>query len=205
MDIQVIGLDLAGSSNRSTGFCLLNRKNVTTKILFDDKEIVNVIMSTNSRLVAIDAPLSLPKDRCCLSDDCPCKGKGHLRESDKVLLKMKIKFFPLTLGPMRMLTIRGMKIAEMLRLDGLEVIEVYPGGAQDVWGIPRKQKGEQLLRYNLRTLGICGIKKDAGHDELDAVTCALVAKAYKEGHFSAIGDPKEGLIIMPKNKKEAKL
>ena len=35
-------------------------------------------------------------------------------------------------------------------------------------------------------------------DELDAIKCALVAKQYGEGHYLAIGDPSEIMMILPR-------
>jgi uncharacterized protein len=64
----------------------------------------------------------------------------HLRKSDRKLLQRGIKFFPITLGPMRKLTTRGMALRGILEQKGFTVIEAYPGGAQDVLGIPRKSK-----------------------------------------------------------------
>ena len=54
-----------------------------------------------------------------------------------ILLTMKIKFFPITLGPMRQLTLRGLALKEKLEKVGLRVFETYPGAVQDLWGIPR--------------------------------------------------------------------
>jgi predicted nuclease with RNAse H fold len=57
------------------------------------------------------------------------------------LLRMKIKFFPLTLGPMRKLTERGIRLKKILEKKRLDVVETYPGAAQDILKIPRKQHG----------------------------------------------------------------
>jgi predicted nuclease with RNAse H fold len=111
---------------------------------------------------------------------------------------MKIKFFPVTLGPMRKLTERGMKLKKIIEEKGFKIIEVYPGGAQDMLKIPRKQKGIDELRKGLMKIGVKGISKMVSHDELDAITSALVGKMYIEGDYLALGNPEEGLIIMPK-------
>jgi len=196
--VKIIGIDLAGSPCRETGFCILEKDRIRTKVLKADEEIIGSTVEQKPELTAIDAPLSLPKGRCCLRDDCPCRGRGHLRNCDRDLIKLKIKFFPLTLGPMRSLTRRGMMMKKILEQRGLTVVEVYPGGAQDIWGIPRKQKGVKLLRYNLRKMGVVGIEERSTHHELDAVTCALVGKLYCEGNFVLLGDPEEGQIVMPR-------
>ena len=112
---------------------------------------------------------------------------------------MKIKFFPITLGPMRKLTLRGMALKNKLEARGLRVFETYPGAAQDIWGIPR-QKDLSGLKRGLKRFKLHGnwLRPDVTKDELDALTCALVAREEVMGNAMAIGDPEEGLMILPK-------
>jgi hypothetical protein len=172
---------------------VLEGAKVEVKVLYTDRQIVNEVKKVKPSIVAIDAPLSLPKGRKSLAQ----RGKPHLRECDRALLKMGIKFFPLTLGPMRKLTRRGIKLKEKLEEEGFEVIEVFPGAAQDLWGIPRVRKNLEGLRNGLERLGIRCLSRRWGPHELDAITSAMVGKLYKEKSFTALGDPKEGLIIIP--------
>jgi len=173
----VVGLDLAGVETRPTGFCLLDGLAAQTCHLYTDEELLKKTLGANPQVVGIDAPLSLPTGRFSLED----RNGPHLRDCDRELLKPHIRFFPVTLGPMRKLTVRGMKLREILTAKGFTVLEVYPGGAQDVFGIPRKQKGIENLRAGLENLGITGLNgKMSGH-ELDAVTCAFVCKIFLEG------------------------
>lgn len=192
--MYVVGLDLSGSSKRGSGICLMHNCDVKTFILFSDEEILEKITTSNARLVAIDAPLSLPKGRKNLGD----RSGPHLRECDRELLRKRIRFFPLTLGPMRKLTERGIKLKEVLKEKGYEVIEVYPGGAQDLWRFPRKSKNLEGLRKNLGNIGLNGNFEKMCHDELDAVTAALVGFLYLLGEYDEYGDRGEGTIIMPK-------
>lgn len=172
-----------------------------TKVLYKDREILEEVKKVKPRVVAIDAPLALPKGRPSLAKKY--SKLGHLRECDKELLKLGIKFFPITLGPMRKLTRRGIKLRKKLEEEGFEVIETFPGAAQDILKIPRKQKGLEKLRRGLIKLGVKGDVKKKGitGDELDAITCALVAKMYVEGNYLALGDEKEILMILPKGRK----
>jgi len=198
--MKSIGIDLAGVETRDSGICILDEDlKAEAFTLKNNDEIIDCIMKVRPSIIAIDAPLSLPFGRCCLKDSCSCRNKGHLRECDKELLRMKIKFFPITLGPMRKLTERGIRLKEIIEEKAFKAIEVYPGGAQDLLGIPRKQKGIDELRKGLMKIGIKGISKLTCDDELDAVTSALVGKMYIEGDFLALGNPEEGLIIMPQN------
>jgi hypothetical protein len=193
---NVVGIDLAGSEKRDTGFCVLDAKmECSTAILHTDAEILRETLATRPDVVSIDAPLFLPRGRVSLE----VKGPPHFRECDRELLKMRIKFFPISLGPMRMLTARGMKLRASLEARGLEVIESFPGAIQDILGIPRKQAGLQALESGLVREGVRWKEPAASRtgDELDAVTSALVGLMYVRNEYRAIGDPDEGLMILP--------
>ncbi len=198
----VIGIDLAGSQKRRTGFCVLwlHNNKVETSNLFLFRDIVNackrIARKAKVLVIAIDAPLSLPYGRTSLSKKE--KSKGHFRKCDLMLRKLGIRFFPITLGPMRKLTLRGIKLKQSLTRMGFNVIETYPGAVQDLLNIPRKQHGIKKLREALTKLGINNIKVTATHDELDAITCAWLAKLYVEGKAKCIGDKREGLMVIPK-------
>jgi predicted nuclease with RNAse H fold len=195
--IDVMGIDLAGSPRRPTGICRLRALKATTQVAYSDKEILESFID-GIQLVAIDAPLSLPRGRCCLRNDCTCAGISHFRECDLALREMGIRFFPITLGPMRMLTERGMQLKARLEKEGFAVMEAFPGGAQDILGMPR-QKDPGGLRRSLKRYGISGDvgKRGISVHELDAITCALVARLHVQGKSLVIGDPREGQMIMP--------
>ncbi len=194
--MSIVGLDLAGVETRPTGFCILTDMKAETSDLFTDKEIIQKTVDAHPQVIAIDAPLSLPPGRKSIEE----RTGNHLRESDRVLLKMGIKLFPITLGPMRKLTVRGIKLREIFEGMGFRVLEAYPGGAQDVWGIPRKQQGLEKMRAGLEKLGIEGLHAGMSDHELDAVTIAYVGKLFLEGNAIIYGDPQLG-IVMPKGKK----
>jgi len=190
----VIGIDLAGSEKRKTGICILDKNLVVrTFLVFKDEEILSIVKNVNPSIIAIDAPLSIPKGRRNIDD----REGPHFRECDLILRDLGIKFFPITLGPMRMLTKRGMLLKEKLENLGYEVIEVFPGGAQDLLGIARKSKGLKPLREGLLRLGIKGIREDATGDELDAVTAAYVGLLFLRKEAMLLKGC-DGCIVMPK-------
>lgn len=202
--IIVLGIDLAGSPKRPTGICRMEGLAASTRVVFSDEEIRSSV-SPDVRLVAVDAPLSLPRDRCCLRSECDCAGTAHFRRCDLELREMGIRFFPLTLGPMRMLTERGIRLKRRLEEAGYEVVETFPGGAQDILGMPR-QKDPVGLRRALNRFGVTGdiAKRTISPHELDAVTCALAARCCLTGRFLAVGDPDEGQIILPRPRQRAR-
>jgi uncharacterized protein len=196
-DVCVLGLDLAGSPRRPTGFCVLKGRGVSVGHLFDDEDIFETVGTAAPGVIAIDAPLALPAGRCCLRDTCACAGTSHFRVSDYELRRLGIRFFPITLGPMRQLTERGMHLKAALEGRGFTVIETYPGAAQDIWGIPR-QRDIDGLRRGLSRFRLQGLSQsERSPHVLDAVTCALVGKLYLAGSACSIGSPDEVLMILP--------
>jgi len=197
----IVGIDLAGSEKRNTGICILDEKlNASCLTLNTDKEIIELIKKVEPKIIAIDAPLSLPIGRKNLKKVGP-----HLRECDRILLKLKIKFFPLSLGPMRKLTHRGIKLKKKFERLGFRVIEVYPGATQDILKIPRKQKGLENLKKGLINLGIRINKENINADELDAITAAYTAYLFLKKEAIEIGNRKEGTIVIPKIKSLQKI
>ena len=195
MRMLIVGLDLAGVETRPTGFCILKGNKAKASLAYTDDDILTKTTQINPALVAIDAPLSLPAGRTSIEE----RTNVHLRECDKNLLERGIKFFAITLGPMRKLTGRGISLRKKLEANNIKVIGVYPGGAQDILGIPRKQQGLEKLKSGLEKLGIKGLPSQMSDHELDAVTCAFVGKLYLEGKSATYGTSKQA-IIMPQEK-----
>ncbi len=184
--MSVIGIDLAGSPKRVTGLCYLSHDLVVevSRARFDD-EIISFINERNVEVVAVDAPLSFPRS-------------GSLRKCDEELRRIRIRVLPPVLGGMRSLTERAIKLSEILRSRGYEVIEVFPTGARMVLGLPSKSEGVDALREALAVHGVRGLPDDVDQHVLDAVICALVGLYYLEGDYVEFGDSCEGVIIMPR-------
>ena len=166
-----------------------------TTVAYEDDELLAFIKRAAPTNVGIDAPLFLPLGRCCLRNDCTCPRNIHFRECDLELRRRGIRFFPMTLGPMRLLTERGMRMSATLSAVGHTVLETYPGAAQDVWGIPR-QRDLLGLRRGLRRFAEFGRRRLTCH-ELDAVTCAVLAKFHHQGRTELIGRHDEGWMVLP--------
>jgi predicted nuclease with RNAse H fold len=188
----IVGLDLAGVESRPTGFCVLRGLVAETFLVYSNEEIVRKTEESKPEVVAVDAPLSLPAGRKSIEE----RTGVHLRACDKELLRRGIRFFPVTLGPMRKLTSRGILLRGIFESKRFRVIEVYPGGAQDILGIPRKQRGLGRLRAGLEESGIRGLNDGMSDHELDAVTCALVGKLFLDGKTVTYGTSKQA-IVMP--------
>jgi predicted nuclease with RNAse H fold len=189
----IAGVDLAGVSHRPTGMCILKGLRAKTSLLYTDQDILSCIQKEKPDLVVIDAPLTLPPGRKSIDE----RTGSHLRPCDEELKRRKIPFFPITLGPMRGLTKRGIRLRSLLEADGFRVFEVYPGGAQDIWSIPRVKHSLSGLRMGLRKLGISNLKEESSGHELDAAAGALVGLLFLQGKAEVYGDFAHGAILMP--------
>jgi predicted nuclease with RNAse H fold len=102
---------------------------------------------------------------------------------------------------MKSLTMRGMRLAEEFRKHGFEVIESYPGAAQDLLGIPRKGSSLEELKRGMARIGIAGdfLTGRVCHDEVDAITSALVGLFFLADEYIALGTPAEDYLIVPRS------
>jgi len=89
--------------------------------VYTDHDILELIKEQKPLLIVIDAPLSLPKGRCCLEKECECAIGGHFRKAERDIRPYG-SVLPLTFTGMKMLTMRGIKLASELRKE-YEVIE----------------------------------------------------------------------------------
>lgn len=186
--MKSLGIDLTGSEKRASGIALLNDYKVAyTKRIHSDKDIINDVLVALPDVVSIDSPLSLPENPLKIYRNCELelKRRGH-------------GVFWCLLPSMEKLTRRGISLAGILRHYGQNVIESYPGVAQDILGIPRKQRGVEILADALSRFGIKG-KLNVSHDELDAITAAIVGEYYLDGKYEALGT-----LIIPVNPRKGK-
>lgn len=183
---RVIGIDLAGTENRKTGWALLHGCKVKILTFYSDDEILRKTLESKPLLVAIDAPLTLPKS-------------GKMRLADREMKKLGYSVLPPLFPGMKELTLRGMRLASKMRENGIRVIEVHPTSSRKALRLPVVKDVEEI-RFTLIKLGIKGdIEKDKiTIHELDAVMAALTAKLHLDGKTIKVGNEKEGYIIIPR-------
>jgi uncharacterized protein YprB with RNaseH-like and TPR domain/predicted nuclease with RNAse H fold/dephospho-CoA kinase len=196
--LRVVGIDLTGSETRPSGWCLLDGKDVITAQVHTDEDLISRTLAAKPNLVSIDSPLSLPKGRTSVDDDN--HNAGIMRYCERLLKKRGVNVYPALIPSMKRLTARGISLANSLRLHGLPVIESYPGAAQDIMNIPRKRAGIEFLEMGLAEFGVAGpfLKAPVSHDELDAITSAIVGAFFWSGKFERLGEDEysdEALII----------
>ncbi|MBC7218755.1 MAG: DUF429 domain-containing protein [Hadesarchaea archaeon] len=179
--MKVIGIDLAGLEVNPSGFAILVGKKITAKTLHTDGEILEHCTIIRPTVIAIDAPLSLPR-------------RGNLREADLSLIKRGFRVFPPKFGGMKSLTTRGIRLARKIRKNKIDVIEVHPrtsgliiSGTDD-----RKKWMEELKQRGYEFNG------GTSRHEIDAALAALTGSLYLKNKTEKIGTPQEGIIIIPR-------
>lgn len=175
---KVVGIDLAGMDKNPTGIAILQDKNVSVSCAFRDEDILSVLEKAKPRLVAIDAPLSKPKE-------------GPFREADLILREYGT--LPLNMRGMVQLLERGMRLKTKINFP---IIEVFPRATSLILGY--YAKGEQVLQKNLIGLGIEGDieRRLLSKDELDAISAAITAQLFLSGKAKEVGGD-EGKIVVP--------
>lgn len=200
--LRIVGIDLSGSEGKASGWCWLNGNQVATKPLKTDYELIRETMACHPHVVSIDSPLSLPKGRTTVEDDDPGRDEfGIMRYCERVLKRRGVNVYPALIPSMQKLTARGMRLATAFRNCGIPVIESYPGAAQDIMNIPRKRAGMEFLEKGLAEFGVAGnyLVEPVTHDELDAITAAIVGVFFWCGSFERLGEEPYGdeALIIP--------
>jgi predicted nuclease with RNAse H fold len=175
----VIGLDPAGMSKNETGIAVFENKKVKTHLVHEDDEILEVVEKEGPELIAVDAPLSKPK-------------QGSFREADLVLREYGT--LPLNMRGMITLTERGVGLKE--KLSKYKVIEVFPRATDIILGY--WDKDERRMQKKILEFGITGDpeKRMLTKDEVDAISAAITGYLYLQGKAKEVGD-EEGKIIIP--------
>lgn len=195
MGSKIVGIDLT-AGNKDTGVAVLNGFSVETCSLNTDAEILSFIEAHEPKIVSIDSPLGLPGGGTTVD-----RKAGIVRVAEYDLASIGIPAYPALIDSMEKLTLRGIQLRRAIeQLPGApRVIESYPGAAQDILCIPRKQKSLELLREGLRRLGLSGPGLETrSDDEMDAITSAIVGRYFEAGVFEPMGIPSEAQLIVPK-------
>ena len=204
-----IGIDLTSSPKRPTACVGLGEglHLVFYDLLLGDGDILEAIEGHCPGIVAIDAPLGLPKGLCCLEESCSCRallpGKGRICERE--LSRRGIPcYYTTKKSVIKNMVYRAISLRREIDARGCEVIEVYPYATKvALFGrsIPSKSKpaGISFLRQRLAQLmpQLTAYLPRFDHDLCDALIAAYNAYLYARGEAEAVGDLEEGAICVP--------
>jgi predicted nuclease with RNAse H fold len=180
---------------------------IYSSLLHPNSDILKVARSQGFKLVAIDAPLSLPKGLCCLNEGCPCQPKAEAkgRSCERELARQGIPcYFTTKKSIIKDMVYRGIKLKAELEAMGGEVIEVYPYASKvRLWGrnIPKKTTpaGLTFLKQHIGFLlpSLSSHLDRFNHDLCDAAIAAYTAFLHHQGKTELCGDIEEGVICLP--------
>jgi predicted nuclease with RNAse H fold len=198
-----VGIDLAGVPHRPTGVAILRdaRLDVLTTVAADAEILAHCRRAGRRGTIAINAPLTRPRGRCCLDDECPCRHDPgtRSRQLERDLARLGVPTLATAL--IKVLARRGAGLAGALRSLGHEPLEVYPFATLRLLGLPcaakRTPAGRRAIHRALKPL-VPGLDHPrATEHELDAIVCALTALLWRLGGTRPIGAPDEGLMTIP--------
>lgn len=205
------GIDLTSTPAKPSACLALDDKLqlIYFGFMATDDDIITFQNLYSPKVIAIDAPLSLPLGLCCLERSCPCQPKSSEknRKCDRELRHRRIPCYPTTKETfIKELIYRGISLKNKLYQQGFNVIEVYPYATNTcLFGkaIPRKTTPEgisflkQRLANLLPTL-LSPYLELFDHNLCDAASAAYTAFLYHQNMAEALGDAEEGLIFIPK-------
>ncbi len=180
--MKVIGVDLAGLAKNPTGVCVLSEedgvKTVSTRLVYSDEEIIQIVGEVMPDVVAIDAPLIYA---------------GQNRLCDREL--QEFGALPVTLSGMECLAKRGARLNEVLS-PRHKLVEVYAKGSAKILGLYHKD--DFTCQKKLLELDLCGdvSERILFRDELDAVFAAFTGLLFLIGQVREVGG-EDGIIIVP--------
>jgi predicted nuclease with RNAse H fold len=181
----IAGVDLAATPLNPTGWATLKGRVISACHLFSDKEILSKIVKCKPTLIAVDAPLSLPKN------------KKFTRKADREMQKRGYPVFPPRFRTMERLTVRAIKLTHKMRSEKFDVIEVHPASTRKALKMPTKEWSKiQEIFVSI------GFEEDIKTrvltpHEIDAVTAALTGYLHLKQKTELVGDRIEGYIVVP--------
>jgi hypothetical protein len=99
---------------------------------------------------------------------------------------------------MKKLTLRAIRLNKLIAEKGYKTIEVHPTSTRKALNIPLKDWGKiQTILAQIGLEGDLTVRTLTPH-EVDAITAALTAYLHVQNRTEAIGDEREGYIIIPK-------
>jgi len=204
-----LGIDLTSKEAKPSACLGLDNelKLIYHGLLNRDSDILQIVNRFQFDLIAIDAPLSLPKGLCCLEEGCSCQpiSEAKGRNCERELARLGIPcYFTTKKSIIKAMVYRGIGLKTKLESEGYKVIEVYPYASKlRLFGknIPKKTTptGLAFLKQYICQL-LPNITPDVDgfkHDMCDAAIAAYTAFLCSQGKTELCGEPEEGTICLP--------
>ena len=204
-----VGVDLTAGGRPSDIAALdASGQRVAFAEALSDDDLLDTLAALGAEIVAVDSPMALPLGLCCLEESCACSPllPGTGRSAERALAARGISCFWTTKRTIiKRMVYRGIALKARLETEGYTPLEVYPFATKRILlgsKLPRKSSPLGLTRLidgARRELPHCVWPDpwEPGHDQLDALYCAITARLHAQGQTEALGDPAEVPIIVP--------
>jgi predicted nuclease with RNAse H fold len=208
----LFGVTLRISPRHPSSLAVLNHQSQLVHLapFNTDQELLQLAGTYEPALIAIGSPLCLPTGLPDLEPSATAPGtppENRGRQLERELASIGIPCFFTGRGSViRPLISRGIGLRGELQHRGYEVIEVYPHATKVIlFGEQAlKQKGSRsiaFLKERLATLISSGLAEYRGtlnKNSSDALLNAYTALLHMREGTDLLGDPQEGLLIIPK-------
>lgn len=219
MSVSVIGVALrANPYSESSIVCLEWNNGGKPRISWldvfsTDEGLLSTVKACRPQVVTIGSPSFLPRGLDCLEPECQCapvpmhvRGRAAERELGKKGVRI---FYTVKGSETTPLIYRAIKVCGKLRALGVEVIEASPPATKVLlFGdrLPKKRGrtgSKEQLRFLQRALGelIEGLVPSnysrLNESMCDALLNAYIAWLYAKNQAHSVGNPDEGLIMVP--------
>ena len=205
---SLFGVTLRISPSHPSSLAVLNHQSqlVSLAPFNTDQELLQLAGTYEPALIAIGSPLCLPSGFADLEPSAPAAPpENRGRQLERKLTSVGISCFFTGRGSViRPLIYRGIGLKGELQRRGYEVIEVYPHATKVILfgeqALARKgSRSTAYLKEQLSTR-ISGLDTYSGtlnKNNSDALLNAYTALLHMREGTDLLGDPHEGLLIIP--------
>jgi predicted nuclease with RNAse H fold len=207
----LFGVTLRISPSHPSSLAVLNHQShlVHLSLFHTDVELLQMAGTYQPRLIAMGSPLCLPSGLADLEPSANTPGtppETRGRQLERELGSLGIPCFFTGRGSViRPLIYRGIGLKGALQLRGHEVIEVYPHATKVIlFGQQAlSRKGSRSLAYlkehlSTRISGLENYNGNLNKNNSQALLNAYTALLHMREGTDLLGDPHEGLLIIPK-------
>ena len=210
----VFGVALRASPNRlSSVVCLGGEekpKLCWVKTFTEDRELLSIVDRCKPQLIGVGDPLTWPSGLHCLESTCPCAPRSNQkgRQAERELAELRLStFFTMKESVIKPLIYRGVRLGIQLGARA-KVIEVSPPAtAVLLFGdeVPRRRAPKKRVRF-LKDAFSEKIEGMADWDQVidqwvcQALLAAFTAWLHVHNQTDAVGDAREGQIMVPRGK-----
>ena len=200
---RFLGIDLTSKETRPSACLGLDGdlRLIYAGFLGKDSDILQLVPSYQFELVAIDAPLSLPKGLCRLEESCSCQPSVGLngRSCERELARRGIPcYFTTKKSIIKDMVKRGIRLKAELESIGCPYASKIRLFGKS---LPAKLKpaGVSFLKQHISQLlpNITHYVAGFSHNLCDAAIAAYTAFLYQQGKAEPCGNPQEGVIYIP--------